>query len=94
VQVDAVDLAASRRRSDDVDHDWSFIQEAEEGSGAAVGDHRSLAAGKSSSHETAAVVPARVPDCVDAAEDAVEAADLDRVVDHVVADPEVTHLSA
>ena len=87
MQVDAVDLSAARGRSDDIDHDGSFVDEPQQGCGAAMGNHSSLAAGENGGHEAAALAAGLMSNRIDTAENQMQPADLSGTGDRRVAHP-------
>jgi hypothetical protein len=94
VEANPVDLATSGRRSDHVDHHWSFVEEPQQRPRAPVRDDRAGAASESRRAETPSSAQASSPDGIDAMEDPMEARALSRPGDLAVTEAKCADLAA
>ncbi|HEY0318910.1 MAG TPA: hypothetical protein VGC49_11545 [Solirubrobacterales bacterium] len=92
VCTDAIDLPAAFPRGNHVDHHRGTIYKSEQGSGAAMRNHRALAAGERRRHHPRPLPRNGEAHRVDTAEDAVQKPGANGVRDRLVAHPEVTQL--
>jgi hypothetical protein len=84
VQVDAIDFAPPAGGSDDVDHDGSFIDQPQQGCGAAMRHHCALSAGENSSPQAAALRGVSMFNRVDTTEDPMKPGGGDLSLHHVI----------
>lgn len=86
MEANPVDGSALFSRWDHIDNYWSFVEEPKKRRSAAVRDHGAITACESRCLQSSSLADSGASEHVDAMEDAVQAADSDRMVDCTVSD--------